>query len=750
MIRRTHVHSWLLPLGASLPLALASCSDTELRNVEMPDNAANILDSQAMEYTPEDGQTVRLHDVIIPGPDALRRLRELEIPIIAGPRTDSQGRSVVAIRSTGRLAESLRAYGMEPSGHHPTFFAGDNIPTRLLASCNSSVARHNWGYWPSYSDDEPNSLSSQILSFEGGISHVIEIGRTAGYQPIYAQIVGPVEQLPNFDPPTIYILGTYHAREWASTAVTMELARRFAGVAASGGAGSDADLWNLLLYSRVIFVPVVNPDGYNETIFGNRDQRKNLSTHCSDPNRWPGVDLNRNHNPTHGEGADSVSSDPCDDAFKGSWPASEEETQAIERLYGLITTSDGDYPSRPVASISYHSYGSFVVYPEGLDENVQDRCLTGNCFNPDFLAYRQLFGDHETPQFFEPLTSPPLPMLASSSQHLLYSTSGDFQPYATMGDHPHHHLAITAELTSENVGFYLECEDEPGRNAQDIVNSIVSNQLTIIKELLGKSFQLASSDANFSYFATRVGRIGLPTIVRDSINTSEPWFVVPVWRGLGIDSNQSVAANGHSLQYMRAGAEYDLWGTSVHNLTEPGCMPCQVTIVADAPDGTATTGVPYECTNPETNCYMPDYPMSGWAFQGEYYYPNGPSLGPERYLNIPPGYLGTTASSQCAFMFSTSGVPDSSYGRLLLDRVTGPDQRTLQAWPYLSSWPNVEMRDIDRFRSESIAANRLLVITGAAGTTATDGYAFRVAAGDWNPGMRVYDPIIFCKFGTSP
>ena len=183
--------------------------------------------------------------------------------------------------------------------------------------------------------------------------------------------------------PTFLMMGLHHAREWPSGENAMEFAfdlvRNY---------GKDPRITSLLQRLRVIVVPVVNPDGFeqsrkwgdivdlresgdeNVTILGtpgNAYKRKNcrpfdggdavpgLCESTSPGGYGLGVDLNRNYGGYWGgAGASDV---PADPTYRGPGPFSEPETQAVRELIS----------SRQVTTlITNHTFSNLVLRPPGV------------------------------------------------------------------------------------------------------------------------------------------------------------------------------------------------------------------------------------------------------------------------------------------------------------------------------------------------------------------------------------------------
>jgi carboxypeptidase T len=119
--------------------------------------------------------------------------------------------------------------------------------------------------------------------------------------------------------------------------------------------GTNAEVTYLVDYTQLLFVPMMNPDGYirNQTTNPNgggmwRKNRRNNG------NGSFGVDNNRNY--SYQWNTTGVSSDPSSDVYPGPSAFSEPETQAIRWL-------SQNYPIR--LAFNAHTYGNTVLYPIG-------------------------------------------------------------------------------------------------------------------------------------------------------------------------------------------------------------------------------------------------------------------------------------------------------------------------------------------------------------------------------------------------
>jgi hypothetical protein len=186
--------------------------------------------------------------------------------------------------------------------------------------------------------------------------------------------------------PAFLMMGLHHAREWPSGEHAME----FGVDLVKGYLAGDARIKGLLQKTRVLVVPVVNVDGFEQsrkwgdlvdvrqvddggtvTILGNPGnayKRKNCrvadgveptpSGACepTSPGGYGiGTDLNRNYGGLWGgPGASDLSADPT---YRGAGPFSEPETQGVRELIS----------SRQVTNlITNHTFSNLVLRPPGI------------------------------------------------------------------------------------------------------------------------------------------------------------------------------------------------------------------------------------------------------------------------------------------------------------------------------------------------------------------------------------------------
>ncbi len=147
--------------------------------------------------------------------------------------------------------------------------------------------------------------------------------------------------------------GTQHAREWLSPPTVMFIAHQLIADFEAG----DPRVTQILNNVEVIFVPIINPDGYDFTWTTTRLWRK---TRVDNGNGTFGVDPNRNWGfEWGGEGA---STNPGNDTYRGPSPFSEPETAALRDF--VIARP------RIVAHIDFHTFSQLILSPWGYTSNL--------------------------------------------------------------------------------------------------------------------------------------------------------------------------------------------------------------------------------------------------------------------------------------------------------------------------------------------------------------------------------------------
>lgn len=148
--------------------------------------------------------------------------------------------------------------------------------------------------------------------------------------------------------PVVIIQSLQHAREWIGLTSTLYTATQLLATYPT-----DSTVRDMLDRYELLFIPIVNPDGYEITWTSNRYWRKNART-ISPPVQVVGVDLNRNW--SVGWGLNSGSSGAYNnDTYRGKSAFSEPESLAVRNhILGI---------PRVAAFVDVHTYAAMILRP---------------------------------------------------------------------------------------------------------------------------------------------------------------------------------------------------------------------------------------------------------------------------------------------------------------------------------------------------------------------------------------------------
>jgi murein tripeptide amidase MpaA len=299
----------------------------------------------------------------------------------------------------------------------------DGKTARQLAAEQAASGYNVWRSW-----DEAGGIRDEINQLARDNPNLVKrevLGRTYGGRELVAlKVTQSADEVADGTRPAVLYSSMQHAREWISVEVNRRLLRWYI----DRWRANDKGVKDLLKSTELWFVLVANPDGYQYTFDHERLWRKNLRDNDNDGQITgnDGVDPNRNfaeHFDYDREGSSSAFSSQT---YRGPSAASEPETQAMQ---GLLTRI------KPKFQSNYHSYGPFILYPQGWQVGTPDA---------DNPIYTALAGTDAKPAIagFDP----------GISSDELYVTNGETTDYAdkTAGT-----IAFTPELEEgcTNCGF---------------------------------------------------------------------------------------------------------------------------------------------------------------------------------------------------------------------------------------------------------------------------------------------------------
>jgi hypothetical protein len=187
------------------------------------------------------------------------------------------------------------------------------------------------------------------------VRFVPSIGKSLLNNDIFAVHLSNNNTLPNGKTKSkIWLQSLIHAREWLSGSTAQYIFNELLG-----NHDTNPIIKKVLDENEIIFIPVVNPDGYIFTRVY-RYWRKNR-------NQVTGVDINRNF--PYRWGGPGASTNPLQDDYRGTGPASELETQAITQYF----TKQGHI----AGAIDFHTFSQLVLRPQGdtLDDAPHEKNL---------------------------------------------------------------------------------------------------------------------------------------------------------------------------------------------------------------------------------------------------------------------------------------------------------------------------------------------------------------------------------------
>lgn len=214
---------------------------------------------------------------------------------------------------------AMKGFGLDPFFNNYQRFAEIQRKAQEIATLNPEVARY-----------EPS------------------IGKSSQGRDIFALYIG------NANPGTnraVYIQGGMHAREWVSHTTVMWIIDQMV-------TSTDPVVVNLLRQMTFIFVPMLNPDGYEFCHTNTRLWRKSRNSNAG--STCIGTDLNRNFADHWGGGGSSPSA--CQDTYRGTVAFDTPEAASVETLLMTTVRNAG---LDLIAGIDFHAYGQLILRPYG-------------------------------------------------------------------------------------------------------------------------------------------------------------------------------------------------------------------------------------------------------------------------------------------------------------------------------------------------------------------------------------------------
>lgn len=170
------------------------------------------------------------------------------------------------------------------------------------------------------------------------------------------------------DKPKLLINSAIHAREYTTAPLNLAFARWLVD-----GYGTNADATWILDHHEIHLMLQTNPDGRKRAEAGSSWRKNTNQNYCGAGSSSRGADLNRNFsfkwNSTGGRGS---SGSACSGTYRGPFPASEPEVQALEAYVRSLwpdARGEGDRDPAPETTsgihIDVHSFSELVLWPYG-------------------------------------------------------------------------------------------------------------------------------------------------------------------------------------------------------------------------------------------------------------------------------------------------------------------------------------------------------------------------------------------------
>lgn len=184
------------------------------------------------------------------------------------------------------------------------------------------------------------------------MTRVFSVGRSyEGREQLAIELKGA----PSFNKKTFFMNCGIHAREWVSPATCMYIIKQIVSKY-----GKDSSVREMLDKMDFIIMPVLNVDGYvftwNKSSRRNRFWRKTRKPNWG--SRCIGTDPNRNWN--YKWGFPGASTDPCDEAFRGSHAFSEVEVRNVATFLRSLSEE-----GRIAGYMDVHAYSQLWMTPWG-------------------------------------------------------------------------------------------------------------------------------------------------------------------------------------------------------------------------------------------------------------------------------------------------------------------------------------------------------------------------------------------------
>jgi carboxypeptidase T len=333
--------------GFILPIALAAMTLTSAAqqvyhkvNIALPDDEARRL-LHSLPVAADHG--LRKHDALVTD------LRDDEVQLVreAGLQVDILQEDMerfYALRGEQTAAAPVKAVAADACGDGGSI----EVPQGFELGSMAGFFTYDEFLWHL---DNMAALYPQLITARQPVGDFL----TFEGRPIYWVRISDNAQTDEPEPAVLYT-ALHHAREAVSLSQLI-----FYMYHVLENYGQDPLITEAVDHTEMYFIPMLNPDGYIYNEVTNPDGggmwRKNRR---NNGNGTFGVDLNRNYSVAWG-GA-GTSANGSSDVYRGPFPMSEPEVQAMEWF-----ADEHQF----VTNVNFHSYADMLLFPWGYTDAVQ-------------------------------------------------------------------------------------------------------------------------------------------------------------------------------------------------------------------------------------------------------------------------------------------------------------------------------------------------------------------------------------------
>lgn len=273
--------------------------------------------------------------------------------------SDFSSSSIEKVKAAGFkvdvLIEDVKAYYQSAEYQNQAPLKNETCPDDIGSSFDPEVpANFQLGSMAGFYTYQEflDELDAMVAEYPNLITAKAPISDTLSHEgrPIYYVKISNDPSVDQNKPRVLYS-AIHHAREPGSLSQTI-----FYMWYLLENYGTDPEVTYLVDNLELMFVPMINPDGYIHNVVndpnGGGMHRKNKNPNVGNQN--PGVDLNRNY--SYQWGTTGVSGDPNNDTYPGSGAFSEPETKNMKKVAENWNIS---------LAHNAHTHGGILLYPIG-------------------------------------------------------------------------------------------------------------------------------------------------------------------------------------------------------------------------------------------------------------------------------------------------------------------------------------------------------------------------------------------------